>query len=207
MTRLRFSVERATAVAPAAQPTLAVTIAVHGDDDAAVANIALRVAVRVDPGRRTYSDDEAAALVDVFGVRERWGDTLRPFHWTEAQCAVPAFSRTTTTTLALPSSPDFDAAASRYCSALSSGTLPLLLLFSGTVFLATPTGLRIDPVPLSAEARFDLPLATWTAALDGFAPGARALLLSRDLLVRLEKLRAATQAPTLAAALERLVPP
>ncbi len=206
MPRLTFVVDSAAAVAPAAQPTLTLALRATCDSDDDIASIALRAAVRIDPARRRYDDDEANALASVFGGRDRWNDTLRPFPWTEATGTVAAFRRTTSTTLSFSSSPDFDAAASRYCSALRTATIPLLLLFSGTVFLATPAGLRIDPVPLSAEARFDLPLATWTAALDGFAPGARALLLSRDLLSRLERLRASTQAPTLEAALEKLVP-
>ena len=105
------------------------------------------------------------------------------------------------------SATDFDAAASRYCAAIDDGVLPLLLLFSGTVLLSTPQGVRVDPVAWSAEARFDLPLSTWRAALDGFAPGAQALLLSRDVLARLERFRVASSSATLEQALDRLVPP
>lgn len=206
MPRLSFRVTGAEGVAPCAQPTVLLQLQVADADNDDVHSIALRAQVRIDPTRRTYSADEEAALEGVFGVRGRWSETLRPFLWTHATTTIPAFRGATTTTLPIVSAADVDAAADRYCAALHTSTIPLLLLFSGTVLLTTPQGLRADPVPWTAEARFDLPLSTWTAALDGFAPGARALLLSRDLLQRLERLRIATEAPTLAQALDRLVP-
>ncbi|WP_231972876.1 MULTISPECIES: DUF6084 family protein, partial [unclassified Mycobacterium] len=51
-------------------PVLTARIAVTTGDDPVHA-IALRCQVRIEPLRRSYSDDEAAGLTDLFGPRER----------------------------------------------------------------------------------------------------------------------------------------
>lgn len=209
MPRLSFQVKTAAGVSPAAQPTIVFTLAVHNAVvDEVVQSIALRVQLRIDPARRRYSADEERGLVDLFGAPSRWKETVSPLLWTHATTTVPAFVGETAAELSVPCSWDFDAGAARYFHAVKSGDVPLLLLFSGTTLYVGADGrLQVDPLPFSAEARFALPSSTWTAALDGYAPGAAALLLSRDLLERLDRHRRASSLPTLEAALERLVPP
>lgn len=208
MPRLSFQVTGAVGVAPAAQPTLVFSLAVQNAVvDEVVQSIALRVQLRIDPARRRYAADEQAALIDLFGAPARWKETVSPLLWTHAATTVSSFTGSTTAELSVPCSWDFDAGAARYFHAIKAGDVPLLLLFSGTtLYLAKNGRLQVDPLPFTAEARFALPSSTWTAALDGFAPGAAALLVNRALLERLERQRRAWSLPTLEAALDRLVP-
>ena len=76
----------------------------------AVHAIALRCQVRIEPQRRRYSDDEAAGLVDLFGGRERWFDTLKPFMWMQAGTMVQGFTGSTEVDLPLPCTYDFEVA-------------------------------------------------------------------------------------------------
>ncbi len=49
---------------------------------------------------------------------------------------VPGFTSVTETELPVPCTYDLEVASARYLQALDDGTIPLLLLFSGTVFIA-----------------------------------------------------------------------
>src|SRR5215470_10834688 len=55
----------------------------------------------------------------------------------------------------------YSAAEAERLHGLDDGTIPLLLLFSGTVFIATEEGFSVELVPWSAEASYRLPVATW----------------------------------------------
>ena len=50
----------------------------RGDHRAAVHCLALRIQIRIEPLKRRYSDAKAERLVDLFGERARWGDTMKP---------------------------------------------------------------------------------------------------------------------------------
>ena len=55
-------------------------------------------------------------------------------------------------------------AAAKYLHALGEdGVVPLLLLFSGTVFSKGEAGFTAEPVPWHAEASFPLPVARGAA--------------------------------------------
>ena len=129
--------------------------------------IALRTQVRVEPHRRRYDDDEAAALVDLFGSRGRWGQTLKPLQLAFVSHLVPSFTGSVETSLALPCSYDFDVAANKYLYSLAEGVAPLLLLFSGTWFSGTSGGLTVLPIPWDKEVTAGLPVESgeprWTS--------------------------------------------
>ena len=91
-TSLTFAVLDVVPEPYAAVPILAARIRVSAPDDEPVHAIALRCQVRIDPLRRGYSDDEAAALTDLFGPRERWATTQRTFLWQHCAAMVPAFA-------------------------------------------------------------------------------------------------------------------
>ena len=61
--------------------------------------IALRCQIRIQPMRRTYTDQEAAGLLDMFGPRERWSATQQAFPWLHATSMVPGFTGTTRSTM------------------------------------------------------------------------------------------------------------
>ena len=96
--------------------------------------IALRCQVRIEPQRRRYDEAEQAGLLGLFGERDRWVDTLRPFLWMQCNTTVQGFTGTTEVDLRCPAPTTSRSIGSRYLHALGAGDVPLTLLFSGTVF-------------------------------------------------------------------------
>ena len=177
---LEFTCLEATADRYAASPTVLLRLRVREVAGATVHAIALRCQVRIEPYRRRYDDEEAAALADLFGARSRWADTLKPLQLAQLGLMVPTFTGATEVTLALPCSYDFEVAAHKYLYALEDGVAPLLLLFSGTWFVHRPDGLTVLPIPWDREASFGLPVAVWREAIDQHFPGSAWLRLGRD---------------------------
>jgi hypothetical protein len=123
--------------------------------------IALRAQVRIEPSRRRYTDAEGDGLLDLFGPRERWPDTQRSFLWMHCATMVPGFNGGTEVNLPLPCTYDLEVAGSKYLHALRTGTVPLLFLFSGTVFIKGSRGFAVQQVPWDREDRFDMPVGVW----------------------------------------------
>lgn len=164
----------------AAAPTLAFKLRITDTGGADVHNIALRCQLRIQPQKRTYSDAEAVGLRDLFGERARWGDTLKPIQFAEASLMVRPFRGATEVDLPVPCSYDLEVAASRYFHALADGEIPLVLLFSGTVFRKAPVGFEVDQIPWNKEAEYALPVATWKQMMDLYFPGSAWLRLRRE---------------------------
>lgn len=174
----------------AASPTVLFRIRVTESSGVPVHAIALRAQVRIEPMRRRYDDEEAAALVDLFGSRARWGDTLKPLQLAFVSQLVPSFTGSTETTLALPCSYDFDVAAHKYLYSLADGEAPLLMLFNGTWFSKCDGGITVLPIPWDKEVTVGLPVAVWRAAMDQHFPGTAWLRLGRDTFDALYRYRA-----------------
>jgi hypothetical protein len=137
---------------------------------ARVRGIDLRCEVRIEAGRRAYSDAEAARLVDLFGPRSRWRETVRGIAWTALDLDVPGFSGAATVPLVLPCALPPDHGAGKYLRALEAGDVPLSLLFRGAALYETPSGaLEMAPIPWSQETAFRLPAAVVRQALAGAA--------------------------------------
>lgn len=164
----------------AASPTLAFKLRITDTAGADVHHIALRCQLRIQPQRRTYSDAEAAGLRDLFGERARWGDTLKPLQFAEASLMVRPFRGATEVDLLVPCTYDLEVAASRYFHALGDGEVPMLLLFSGTVFRKAAAGFEVDQIPWNKEAEYGLPVATWKQMMDQYFPGSAWLRLRRE---------------------------
>ncbi len=158
-----------TAVAPepyAMTPVLAARIEITAPEETGpVHAIALRCQVRIDPTRRRYTDDEAAALLDLFGTRDRWSDTARAFVWQHATAMVQGFTGRTTVVLPLECSYDFEVTAAKYLHALRDGAARLQFLFSGTLFLSGfrpgRAGFSVQQIPWVCEDTYDLPVTVW----------------------------------------------
>ena len=87
--------------------------------------------------------------------------------------------------LVLPLSYDVDVAAHKYLAALEDGEIPLILLFSGTVFTGSvsasgPGSLSVQPVPWHKETTVRMPVAVWREAMDAQFPGQAWLRVSRS---------------------------
>jgi hypothetical protein len=174
----------------AASPTLVFRLRITENAGLTVNAIALRCQFRIEPHRRSYSTAETPLLADLFGTTDRWGDTLKPLQFAAVAAMVPGFTGSTEIDLPVPCSYDLEVAASKYFASLEDGEIPLLLLFSGTVFVRTPTGFTVDQVPWTSETPQRVPVAVWREAMDRFFPGSGWLRLRRDTLAELQRYKA-----------------
>jgi hypothetical protein len=109
---------------------------------------------------------------------------------------VPGFTGTTDIELLVPCTYDLEVAAGRYFAALEDGEIPLLLLFSGTVFSERGEGYEVTQVPWSAEASFRLPVRLWREVIDLYFPDSAWITLSRDTLDELARFKTQRALPT-----------
>ena len=164
----------------AVTPVLTARIAVSAAGDEPVHAIALRCQVRIDPLRRGYDDAEAAGLTDLFGPRERWGRTQHTFLWQHTAAMIPGFTGSTRIDLPLECTYDFEVVAAKYLHALRSGAVPLLFLFSGTVFVQGSRGFAVQQVPWDREDRHDMPVSVWRDLLRLHYPNTGWVRLDHD---------------------------
>ena len=172
-------------------PLLTAHLGVAATGGDSVHAIALRCQVRIEPLRRSYSDDEAAGLVDLFGPRERWASTQRTFLWQHSTAMVPGFTGNTTVALPLDCTYDFEVAAAKYLHALRHGTLPLQFLFSGTIFVNSARGFSVQQVPWDCECRYDMPVTMWRDLIAQHYPNTGWVRLSHDTITMLAGYRSA----------------
>ena len=188
----------------AAVPTLQLKLRISETTGAQVHAIALRCQIRIEPQRRRYSPQEADGLLELFGEPPRWGDTLKPMQFATVSLMVPSFTGSTEIDLPVPCTYDFEVAASKYLHALGDGEVPLLLLFSGTVFTKGLSGFSVGQVPWHKEATYRLPVTVWREIMDRFFPGAGWIRVRRDTLDALQRFKAVRALPTWDDALEAL---
>ncbi len=169
--------------------TARVSVAASGDDP--VHAIALRCQVRIEPLRRSYSEAEAAGLLDLFGPRERWAATQRTFLWQHATAMVPGFAGNTTVALPLDCTYDFEVAAAKYLHALRDGALPLQFLFSGTIFVKSERGFSVQQVPWDCEYRYNMPAAVWRDLIAQHYPNTGWVRLSHETIEALASFKSA----------------
>lgn len=164
----------------AAGPTLVFRLRLDETTGVRVHTIALRCQIRIEPQRRNHSDREAEQLVELFGERERWGSTLKPFQFANTSTVVAGFTGSTEVEFAVPCSYDIEVVVGRYFHALEDGEIPFTLLFSGTVFGKGENGLWIEQVPWHLEASHRTPVAVWREMMDTFFPDQGWLRLQRE---------------------------
>ncbi len=174
--------------------------------DVPVHAVLLQTQIRFEPNRRRYTSEEKEKLADLFGEPERWGQTLRNRLWTFAPVTTRAFSGTTTVQLPVPCTFDLNLASAKYLYALEEGDVPLVFLFSGTVFYPAADGrLQVGQVSWEKEAEFRLPVRAWQDLMEHHYPGTGWLTLPRDLLDRLYAYKRRHGLATMEQAVERLM--
>jgi hypothetical protein len=167
--------------------------------------IALRCQIRIEPHRRRYAASEAERLHDLFGDPSRWAETVKPIQLAAVSVMVPGFTAVTEVDLPVPCTYDLEVSSARYLHGLDDGTIPLILLFSGTVFVATEQGFSVELVPWSAEATYRMPVAVWRELVDAHFPGRAWLPCGRDTLDALSAFKARHALPTWDATLNALL--
>jgi hypothetical protein len=206
VTSLTFEVLEVAPQAHAAAPHLNFRLRVRESTGARIHALALRTQLRIEPQRRPYEASEQAGLADLFGTADRYSETLKPFLWTHASAMVQGFSGQQEFDLPVACTYDFEVAATKYLHALRDGDVPLLLLFSGTVFTRGESGFAVEQLSWSLEARCGLPVRTWRQLMDLHFPGAGWIRLDRDALQRLARYRAAHGLTSWEETLARLLP-
>jgi hypothetical protein len=205
MSVLTFAIDGARGEKYAVVPTIALRLRVDERSGTPVHAIALRCQIMIEPQRRRYDAPEHERLVELFGEPSRWGDTVRPFLWTNVALTVPGFSDTIEVELPIVCTYDLEVAASKYFHALDNGEIPILVLFSGTVFARSPTGLNVLPVPWNEEARFRLPARVWRETMDQYFPNSGWLRLQRSTIDALQRFKTTRALPTWDDALVQLL--
>lgn len=155
----------------AAGPTLLFRLRIAETTGAAIHSMALRCQIRIEPHRRRYDEGEIERLRDLFGDGSRWGETLKPMQLATLSVMVPSFTGSVEVEMPVACTYDQEIASAKYFEGLLDGEIPLLLLFSGTVFAKGGSGFSVDQVPWHKEAQYRLPVAVWKEAMDLHFPG------------------------------------
>ena len=183
---LEFAVEAAASLEPAASPTLEFTLRIDAPGGQQIRAILLDIQFQIAARQRAYAPAEQERLLELFGDPGRWGSTLRTLPWVRTTVVVPPFERTTTVPVTVPCTYDLEVAGARYLAALRDGEVPLELLFSGSVFFATPQGaLQTTRISWNRETTYRLPVSVWRRAMDRHFHGSAWLRLGAGSYERL----------------------
>jgi uncharacterized protein DUF6084 len=180
----------------AAVPGMSLVLRISETSGQRVEAIALRCQIRIEPARRRYSAGEAERLNDLFGDTERWADTLKPMQFSTVATMVPGFSGATEAELPIAFTYDLEVGSARYFDSLEGGEIPLLLLFSGTLFSVIDGRIQVQQVPWHKEASYRLPVSVWRAAIDAHFPNSAWIKMSRQTLADLQRFKSAHALPT-----------
>jgi Family of unknown function (DUF6084) len=205
MADLIFGCTGVTAERYAATPALTFSLTITERSGVRIHAIALRCQIRIEPHRRRYSAAEAQRLHDLFGDPSRWAETVKPIQLATVTVMVPTFTAVTEVDVPVPVTYDLEVASARYLQGLDDGTIPLILLFSGTVFVATEEGFSVELVPWSSEATYRMPVSVWHDLVDAHFPGRAWLPLGRETLDALAEFKARHALPTWDATLGALL--
>ena len=196
MADLVFDCTGARADKYALVPQMQLTLRISETSGQRIEAIALRCQIRIEPARRRYTADEASRLNDLFGETQRWADTLKPMQFTNISIMVPGFAGSTEIDLPVPLTYDMEIGATRYFAGLDEGEVPLLLLFSGTVFSLLDGQMSVTQVPWSKETSYRLPVSVWREAIDAHFPNSSWIRLSSTAMDELLEYKTRKALPT-----------
>ncbi|MBA2309934.1 MAG: hypothetical protein H0W01_11750 [Pseudonocardiales bacterium] len=205
MTALRFECLDAESDQYAVGPTVRFKLKVVNRTPDRVHSIALRIQIRMEPRRRRYSPEESAKLGDLFGDPSRYAETLNPMQLAEIGIMVPSFTGEIEVPVDMPLTYDMEVASTKYFHNLDDGDVPLLMLFSGTIFYSTDAGVQFGQVPWHEEAEYKLPVAIWKEAMEQHFGGRAWILLRKDKLDALAAYRSERTIPSWEETVERLL--
>lgn len=207
MAELSFSAGEVAAMPYAAVPTISAKLHLRNLNPARpVHTLSLNCQVQIETLGRSYTAAEEAKLLDLFGERERWAQTMKPLLWTNAVLRVPGFTTETDVELALPCSMDFDVAANKYFYGLDQGFIKVNVMFSGTIFYAGDDGaMQVAQVPWDREVHFKIPVEVWQQAVDLHYSGQVWTRLSRETFDRLYRYKVSRGIPMWDRVIEQLL--
>lgn len=153
--------------------------------DEYIQSILLQTQIRIESTRRRYSEAARERLVELFGPTEDWGRTLRDMLWTNESITVPAFTGGTNVELTVPCTFDMNIAAAKYFYGIDEGEIPLIFLFTGTVFYSSGGRILIQRISWESECRYRMPVERWRELMDEHYPNSAWIYLDRDVFDRL----------------------
>jgi hypothetical protein len=207
MPDLGFRVEGIAPLRHAAAPTLVFKLHATNSTGESIHTVLLSCQIMLEATRRRYNADEQENLLDLFGQPELWDRSLKSLFWANVSVTVPAFTSSATFDLNVPCTFDLNVAAAKYFAGLEEGDVPLLLLFSGTIFYAGEnSALQVTQIPWEKEAGYRLPVRVWREMMDLYYPNSVWLNLRRDVFERLNRYKMRRGIPTFEQALERIIP-
>jgi hypothetical protein len=207
MPDLNFEVVGAEAPAFAAVPLLVFKLHVTNENaEEHIHSVSLRCQIQISATRRRYHPDEQERLLEIFGEPRRWRETLRPLLWTHASAVVPPFTGSTIIDLPIACTYDFEVVGTRYFAALADGEIPLIFLFSGTIFYeGEQDHLQVGQISWSKEAGYRLPVAVWREVIERYYPNTNWIRLHRDTFDQLYRYKVAHGFPTWEQTFEHLL--
>lgn len=92
---------------------------------------------------------------------------------------------------------DFEVVGTKYFSALGDGNIPLIFLFSGSIFYENAEGnLQVEQIPWSKEATYLFPVTLWQDMMARYYPNSTYIRLHKDVFDRLYRYKATHGLPT-----------
>ncbi len=201
---------RVTGVKPAARgliPLLHFHVEVNNSPETELIQAVIPQAqIQIQSARRPYDDQEREKLSDLFGTPGRWGQTLRNRLWTHANTTVRPFVQATEAVLPIQCTYDLNITATKYFYALNEGEVPLLFLFSGTIFYAAPDGrLQAQQIPWEKECIYSMPVRIWQELMEYHYPNSAWVSLHRHVFEKLYAYKRSQGLPTWEQTIERLL--
>jgi Family of unknown function (DUF6084) len=170
--------------------------------------VMVQAQIQIQAPQRPYNDREKERLEDLFGTPDRWGQTLRNRLWAHASATVRPFSGSTETVLPVQCTYDFNVIATKYFYALEGGEVPLLFLFSGTIFYASPGGgLQVQQISWDQECVYRMSVRVWAELMNYHYPNSAWLSLGRDVFDKLTAFKRRHGLLTWDQTIERLLTP
>jgi len=171
-----------------------------------IQSVMLQAQIQIASPQREYAGTEKEKLIELFGTPEQWGQTLRNRLWTHSNTVVRTFNERTEAILPVPCTYDLNVATTKYFYALEGGEVPLLFLFSGTIFYAGSGGrLQIQQVSWNCECTYRLPTAVWQGLMDYHYPNSAWIALDRETFDRLYEFKRKAGATSWEEAIGRLL--
>jgi hypothetical protein len=206
MPELDFEITGVEAASKGLIPLLQFRVAAKNSSPQTIQSVLLHAQIQILSPQRAYNLREKENLIELFGAPERWGNTLRNRVWTSADTTIGSFTDRAEATFSVPCSYDLSFAATKYFHALEEGEIPLLFLFSGTIFYAGVNGqMQVERISWNKEAIFRLPVSDWKNLIEQHFPNSAWLYLQRDVFDRLYSFKRANGDATWEQTIERLL--
>jgi hypothetical protein len=167
----------------------------------------IQAQIQIQSAHRHYNEQEKEKLVELFGIPDQWGQTLRNKLWANVSTTVGQFKGNATAVLPVQCTYDLNIAATKYFRALEGGEVPLLFFFSGTVFHSTPDGrLQVEPISWDKECTYRMPVRAWEKMMQRHYPNSAWIPLQMDVFEQISAYKRNEGMGTWEETIQRLLP-